>query len=178
MPIYQRGSSTGNKLIDREFDRVYRFLTNTNAQSGSSESTVINPNTFFTDIGGFAVRVTNSSGILLSKGYLVKAASSSTGNNITICVENDFEAIGAVWEDIPAYGVGYIVINGWVDVFFNSVGSTATNYFRMSRDNDTINTDDGKAYSTSVNEVDITEYLGLVFEGRSGEGLARCIFKR
>lgn len=177
MSVLQRLSTTGYSSIDKNLDHIIKFINNLGIQGGSTTTTTTNEYHKKTNIGGDAIRVQNLSGILLPKGYLVKGSASSTEHGVTVLNEGDYEIIGAVWEDIPPYSTtGYVVISGPVDVYFNSNGATAGNFIRMSRSSDTVNTDDGKAQSDSVNIIDPIDRRGYVWSSRVGEGLARCVF--
>lgn len=175
MSLYQpKGFDTHRELLS--FIDFYNRNQSSSKTSGISET---NPYYLVTDIGGIAFRVSNLSGVLLPKGYVVKVSQSSTGLGVTLSDEDDFEFTGVVWEPIPPYSLtGYAVMFGPADVWFNSLGSTSGHGIRMSRSDDTVNDDTGKACSVSTNEIDIIAYSGQASETRVGEGLARCVLKR
>lgn len=179
MSIYLRKYSTGSSITDRVIDDFIDFYNRNNIPPSGTGTIQDNPYYKLTDIGGHAFRVSNKYGSLLNKGYVTKISPSSTDFGVTLSIEDDFEFTGVVWEPIPAYStVGYIVMFGPADAYFNSLGSTAGHAVRMSRSDDTVNTDTGKACSVDTNEIDVVAYSGQVSETRSGEGLARCILKR
>lgn len=179
MAVYNKKASTGIASVDKAFDHLIDYINRLNVSGGSSSSTTINPYYFVTELGGHAYRVENLSGITLSEGYLVKVSSTSTGLGVTLSNEDDFEGIGAVHSSIPPYSTsGYVVMLGPANVYFNANGATAGQLLRMSRSDDTVNTDTGKAQSTTIDDVDANERIGEVTVGRSGEGLSRCFIKR
>jgi hypothetical protein len=144
----------------------------------SGTATAINSNFMITEIGGIAVRVYNVSGMVLPEGYLVRASEASTENSVTMAREDEYDISGSVYHQIPIGGIGYMVTHGWADVWFNANGSVARGYFAMSRTNDTVNTDHGKAQCGTITKPDTIRILGWVYQARSGEGLARCLWKK
>jgi hypothetical protein len=177
MSLYQRKRTTGVISIDRALDDIYHILNHLN-QSGGGGGGSSSGQWIITDIGGLACIVQNLSGGVIPAGYLVKASPASTLRAVTLANENDFDIAGVAYKEIPAYALGYIVVSGPCDVYFNSNGSFAGGYYQMSRDDSTGNDDTGKAHCGSVAEPDIISVLGYVFQARSVEGLARCILKR
>lgn len=172
MPIFQKGQpTTGYSTVDREIDRIYKFLKS--IQTGiASTSTITNSTVIDTPIGGRAIRVSNGGGVVLPAGHLVRPAAEY---KVQLADENSRDVVGVIYEDIPVYGDGYMVIIGWCDVYFNQAGAVAGNYFRMSKTNDTVNTDAGLAHSETITKIDTFMLKGYIFESRVGAGLARCI---
>lgn len=169
--------TTGNPLVDKVFVIVFDFMNKFGARAANAVSQ-INANYLITPEGGEAVLVHNFSGIVLEKGYLVRVSEYSTANSVTIAREDDYDIAGVVYEQIPVNGLGYMVVGGYADVFFNANGATARGYFQMSRGSSTVNVDDGKAQYHAVAKPDSLWLLGYVFESRTGEGLARCLIKK
>jgi hypothetical protein len=172
--IAQRGSSTGNHAVDKEIDRLYRFLSRLQTDGWSGSPTVVNTEIIYTSLGGVAVKVQNGSGELIPKGYALKPIGTSS---VTIANENDFNIAGICYQSIAPYGFGYMVVIGWCNVYFNSNGATIGNYLRMSKTGDTVSTDTGKSNSTSMTSMDTFRFMGYCFETRIGEGLAKCCLK-
>jgi hypothetical protein len=171
--VYHR-KLTGIPNVDRVFDHVYSILNKINSVPGSS---TIGSSYAITPEGGIAFRVINGSTSAISKGFLVRA-SSSANRSVILAVPNSFDIIGAVYNTIAPGAYGYVVHTGPADVWFNQNGSTRQNYFRMTNDGDTTGDVVGKAQSDAVESPDSLMVLGYVFDTRSGEGLARCFFKR
>lgn len=177
MSLYQRKRTTGVISIDRALDDIYHILNHLN-QSGGGGGGSSSGQWIITDIGGLACIVQNLSGGVIPAGYLVKASPASTLRAVTLANENDFDVAGVAYKEIPAYALGYIVVSGPCDVYFNSNGSFAGGYYQMSRDDSTGNDDTGKAQCGDVDEPDTIAVLGYVFQTRTGEGIARCIKTR
>lgn len=177
MSIYQRKRTTGNNSVDRALDDIYYILNHLN-QSGGSGGGSSSGQWIITDIGGLACIVQNLSGGVIPAGYLVKASPASTLRAVTLANENDFDVVGVAYKEIHAYALGYIVVTGPCDVYFNSNGSFAGGYYQMSRDDSTGNDDTGKAQCGDVNDADTIAVAGYTFQTRTGEGIARCIKTR
>lgn len=168
--IYTRRTS-GDPNVDKEFDRVYKILNKFNAAPSTA---TVTSDYIITTEGGLATKFTNGSGYTIPKGYLVRH-SDSANRTVIVADEDDYDILGVSYNVIPHGTVGYIVLFGPCDVYFNSNGATRRHYFRMSKTSDTGNTDTGKAQSDSIVRIDTIRMLGFVCDSLVGEGLTRCI---
>lgn len=172
--MYKRPFTSGSRPVDKLFDYVISIL-NTMAKPSIS-SGAIQKVVPVTDDGGMYITGVNGMAYKLIKGTLVKVSTTSLGQFV-ITNENDYNVAGIVYEDTLPGADLKVVYSGNVYVYFNSNGSTMGDYFRMSRSEDTANTDDGKAHSQS-SRPDALWLKGYVQETRIGEGLALCTILR
>ncbi|MBT8489893.1 MAG: hypothetical protein KJN62_02475 [Deltaproteobacteria bacterium] len=172
--------TTGFPSVDKVTDDIYRLLKKVEAgvSSGSDPGVYI-----ITPLGGIAMRVTNVAGYKLQTGYLVQMSATANRSVILAPQGTYFNVAGVVYTDIANGEEGYVVTTGPCDVYFNSNGATAGDYFRISLTTDTANNDNGKAHSASgsgsipEDRFDLVRFLGFVQDTITGEGLARCVKK-
>lgn len=125
--------------------------------------------------GGLAIRLTNKTGGVTTKGYLV-TASTGTDKAFAYCAVDQPDIIGAVYEaGVADASECWVVVAGIADVYF--MGSTTRGHFARN-----IVAADGGASGQAVSEVKpgtpfATDKhfaeVGHVLETRVGAGLAK-----
>lgn len=175
MPFIKK--TTGDQVIDKVISEIYEIL-NILDLSSTSSTTTGSINSYITPEGGFAVRFKNSTGSSLYKGYLTKI-SDTDSESALIAEQGCMVVCGAVYNDILLDGeYGYMVTHGPADVYFNTNGAVAGNWFRISKSSDSVNTDNGKAQSEDIARIDNFRFKGMVRQNRFEEGLSRCLITR
>lgn len=81
------------------------------------------PNMMITPEGGLAIRVYNDTGAPLLKGYVVKA-STLVDDAVVLTAPSDVDPVGVVYADFATGTWGWIVIDGYADVYLDNAGVT------------------------------------------------------
>jgi glycine/serine hydroxymethyltransferase len=129
--------------------------------------------------GGFYVWLTNKTGGSTTKGYAVKA-SSTTANAFEYCSSNDPDIIGVVYDASIADGSACrIVFAGIADVYVNADGASLQDFVRMNATGDT-STAAGVCVAEAVPSSPFAtdkhfQEMGHALESRVGAGLIKCL---
>ena len=112
-------------FLDSLLDRQIQAIVNWGKQPKSDRF-------WITPEGGYAIRLTNNTGAPSVKGTIVTA--SSAVDNAVVLQNNEFDAIGPIYEDgIPAGEEVYVVIAGRAQVLLqDSTACTRGNLFICS----------------------------------------------
>jgi len=158
--MYKR-KTVRDPSTDARLEELYQLLD----KLFSSETYIITP------LGGLALPFVNLTGSKLYEGEVI----STSASGIILAPEDTFSAIAPVYQDVDDGDTGYYVSKGNARFLFNANGANVGDWVRISYSTDTVNTDTGKANSTSMDAIDFDSLLAFVLEARTGEGLATCI---
>lgn len=164
----QQLSHFADKKLNRQIEEIIFYL---NYPEGAKFK--------ITAEGGYAVKLTNKTGAVSVKGYVV-CLSSTLNNAVQKTVVDQPDAIGVVYESGVADGYEmWVVVSGIADVYF--IGSTTRKYLAR-----TFITADGASYVSGQAIAEAVPSLpfatdkhfceiGHILESRTGAGLAKCI---
>jgi hypothetical protein len=133
----------------------------------------------FTPEGGFYITLTNKTGGATTKGYLVRA-SSTTANAFDYVESEEPDIFGVVYDAGIADGSECrIVVSGIADVYVNADGASLEDFVRMNTTGDT-STADGIAVAEAAPSTPFAtnkhfQEVGHAIEARADAGLIKCV---